>query len=140
MDRDDFLALLTDRAGGWGRTRSLFQAAANVKEASTTRASGGGRVHLTERARRRTSVIGLGAFEPLAAAQKSRKAVEDAETRAEMLTSKLARHRNEANALSEELEALKDTYEMERRRSLPLALCTSDELPKLVRVTSVPGL
>ncbi len=85
-------------------------------------------------------MIGLGAFEPLAAAQKSRKAVEDAETRAEMLTSKLARHRNEANALSEELEALKDTYEMERRRSLPLALCTSDELPKLVRVTSVPGL
>jgi hypothetical protein len=140
MDRDDFLALLTDRAGGWGRTRSLFQAAANVNEASTTRASGGGRVHLTQRARRRTNVIGLGDFEPLAAAQQSRKAAEDAGARAAMLTSKMARHRNEANALSEELEALKDTYEMERRRSLPRVQCTNGELPKLVRVTSFPGL
>ena len=53
---------------------------------------------------------------PDEAAQQWRKAAEDAEARAAMLTSKMARHRDEANALSEELEALKDTYEMERRR------------------------
>jgi hypothetical protein len=116
MDRDDFLALLTDRAGGLGWTRSLFQAAANVNEASTTRASGSERVQLTERPKRRASVIGLEAFEPLVAAQQGRKAAEDTEARAAMLMSKMARHRDEANALSEELEALKDTYEMERRR------------------------
>ena len=53
---------------------------------------------------------------PDEAAQQWRNAAEDAEARAAMLTSKMARHRDEANALSEELEALKDTYEMERRR------------------------
>jgi hypothetical protein len=139
MDRDDFLALLTDRAGGLGWTRSLFQAAANVNEASTTRASGSERVQLTERPKRRASVIGLEAFEPLVAAQQGRKAAEDTEARAAMLMSKMARHRDEANALSEELETLKDTYEIDRRRSLPLVLRTSDELSKLVRVTSFRG-
>ena len=53
---------------------------------------------------------------PDEAAQQWRKAAEDAEARAAMLTSEMARHRDEANALSEELEALKDTYEIERRR------------------------
>jgi len=47
---------------------------------------------------------------------KLRKDVEDAEARAALLESEMARHRAEANSLSDELEALKDTYDMDSRR------------------------
>lgn len=53
---------------------------------------------------------------PDEAAKQWRKAAEDAEARAAMLMIVMARHRDEANALSEELETLKDTYEIERNR------------------------
>jgi len=67
-------------------------------------------------AQREPGAQNAGAAAPDETTAQLRKAAEDAEARAAVLSSEVARHRNEANALSEELEELKDTYEMERRR------------------------
>ena len=45
-----------------------------------------------------------------------RKAATDAEARAKMLESEMVRHRDESESLSEELESLRDSYNLDRRR------------------------
>ena len=52
-----------------------------------------------------------------------RKAAGDAEARVAVLESEMVRHRDEATSLSEELEAFRDAYDMDRRRSGGMILC-----------------
>jgi len=67
-----------------------------------------------------------------------RKAAEDAEARVALLESEMVRHRDEATSLSEELEALRDAYDMDRRRWAdrrpPPAGMSSAEVP-----AAIPG-